>query len=260
MRTDRRSTRPTTQAPRAPGPPGRRRPPERLDPVRPRHHLVRGSDETRADPEWFDVASTQELLEAIETIDLDGPWSSVADAVIPVLRRRRPMPPGSDDLLSRTMPPGIETLFGIDIGPGVAYIGPWAGLTWGVGDDEIVELAVTNVRARASARRRFGLLTESVDGVPVQMFQSRDGWASALLLVPEELDRAFGPGPGLILAPMRDLLVHMPIDTHPGLAGWLLGELSSLDPNGLAVPIVALVDGQLSLAKGTSAPPPCHPH
>ena len=56
------------------------------------------------------------------------------------------------------------------------------------------------------------------DGIPTIAFQSREGWASALLLMPDALCRVLGERSGLVLAPMRDLVLRLPLDTDPELA------------------------------------------
>jgi len=197
------------------------------------------------------MAPLEEVLAAIESMDLDQPWNAIAAQVLPVLPRWRKLPGDADPPVRRSWPPGLETAFGVDIGPAFVYIGAWALDHWGVTLDEVAECAVANIRERASARRYFGLLRDSVAGMPISAFQSREGWASALLLVPDELARVFGPEPSLILAPMRDLLLQLPIDADPGLAAWLLEDFATLDPNGLKVPVLALVDGELALVPRT---------
>jgi hypothetical protein len=194
------------------------------------------------------MASVEEVMAALEGVDLDQPWTALRHQVIPVLPRWRPFPGPADEPVVRSWPPGLETQFGLDIGPAFLYIGAWALGHWGVTPDELADQAIENVRERVGARRHHPLLTDSVGGLPMTAYQSRDGWASTLLLVPELLVRIFGPDPALILAPMRDLVIAVPIDSDPDLAAWLLEEFSSMDPNGLAVPVLALVDGKLSLA------------
>jgi hypothetical protein len=194
------------------------------------------------------MASLEEVLDALEGVDLDRPWAAIRHQVIPVLPRWRPFPGPADTPVTRTWPPGLEARFGLDIGPAFLYIGSWALEHWAITADELADQAIANVHERVAARRHHPLLTDSVGGLPMTAYQSRDGWASTLLLVPELLVRIFGPEPALVLAPMRDLVIQVPVDADPDLAAWLMEEFSSMDPNGLAVPVLALVDGRLSLA------------
>ena len=199
------------------------------------------------------MASMEEVLAAIEMVDLDRPWAAVAPSVMPVLRRRRPLPAEADAPLRRIYAPGLEVSFGVDIGPAFFYIAPGQVSRWGVTEDEVAARGLANVRARAEARRQFGLIRDTVGGTPLMAFQSREGWASALLLLPDLLARVFGPAPALILAPMRDILFRLPIDAEQELALWMLDEFTSLDPNALEVPVLALVDGDLRFASEGSS-------
>jgi hypothetical protein len=104
---------------------------------------------------------------------------------------------------------------------------------------------LSNVRARVAARKQFALATERIADVPTIAFQSREGWASSLLLLPDELTRVLGERDGLVLAPMRDLIMLMPLDADPGLAVYLLDEFAEADMNALDLPIFVLLDGEL---------------
>ena len=88
---------------------------------------------------------------------------------------------------------------------------------------KIVAVAAEGARAagaeaaaarRVDRRRQFALIHERIADVPTLAFQSRDGWASQLLLLPHELVRVIGDRNGLILAPMRDLLICLPLDVE----------------------------------------------
>ena len=86
--------------------------------------------------------------------------------------------------------------------------------------------------------------------MPTLAFQSREGWASQLLLLPDQLVRVLGDRNGLILAPMRDLVISLPLDVEREFAHWLLEEFAEVDMNALDIPPLALVDGHLSHAVG----------
>ena len=81
--------------------------------------------------------------------------------------------------------------------------------------------------------------------MPVRILQSGLGCASALVLVPDELQRIFGTERQCLIAPMRDLLISLPADADRELVGWLNEEFATMDPNGLALDAFVLEDGSL---------------
>ena len=77
------------------------------------------------------------------------------------------------------------------------------------------------------------------------MLQSGAGCASALVLVPDELERIFGAAPQALIAPMRDILISVPPDTDTAWLAWLNDEFAEMDPNGLALDAFRLEAGEL---------------
>jgi hypothetical protein len=183
----------------------------------------------------IELATPEAVLRAMGDLPPDLEWHALAPDVIPILPRRRPLPPGAGEPFRVTLPPGIPTGFGIDIGPAFLVVGESLLGTWPIGPAELVATALDNLRDRMRRVRPRDLLPESIDGVPVRMLQSGVGCASTLVLVPDELRRIFGPEPALLLAPMRDLLISLPADADRSFAGWLNEEFASIDPNGLAL-------------------------
>lgn len=57
-----------------------------------------------------------EVLAAIEAIDLDQGWEQVGPALVPLLPRRRPLP-AMDPPLTSVLPPGLRIAYGVDVGP-----------------------------------------------------------------------------------------------------------------------------------------------
>jgi hypothetical protein len=132
-----------------------------------------------------------------------------------------------------TLPPGIPVGFGIDIGPAFLVVGETLLATWQIDAADLVATALGNLRTRLREVRPRDLVAQEIGDVPVRVLQSGLGCASALVLVPDELERVFGAGPQLLLAPMRDLLLSMPPDVDRRFARWLQDEFSEMDPNGL---------------------------
>ncbi len=196
------------------------------------------------------TASVEEVMSAIESVDFSAPWEKVAPDLRLALPRRRALPVDIGGLPQREFAPGIRVVLGLDVGPAMLFVAPEQLEGWGVTADDAFERALDNVRARVKARRQFALIHERIADVPTIAYQSREGWASSLLLLPDELTRVLGDRNGLILAPMRDLIISLPLDVEREFAHWLLEEFAEVDMNALDVPLLALVDGQLSQAVG----------
>ena len=190
-------------------------------------------------------ATPEAVLRAMGGLPPDLDWDVMAPNVIPILPRRRAMPPMAGEPFRVTLPPGIPTGFGIDIGPAFLVVGSSLLETWPVGPAELVATALDNLRARVRAVRPRDLVAQSIDAVPVRVLQTGVGCASALLLAPDELVRVFGPEPQCLIAPMRDLLVSLPPDTDRAFIAWLNEEFSEMDPNGLALDAFVLDGGGL---------------
>ncbi len=208
----------------------------------------RGSKPYRYVPinEHVSQAAPEEVLRAMSRLPKDLDWEVMAPNVVPVLPRRRPMPPDIGNALTVLLPPGIPTGFGIDIGPAVMHIGHDLLASWGIEPGDVATQALENLGRKTASARPRDLFTERIGETPVRTLQSGWGWASTLVLLPDELVRIFGPADQVLVAPVRDLLMSAPADTDPGFLAWLRDEFGSLDPNALAVEAFALRRGQLS--------------
>ncbi len=196
------------------------------------------------------TAPVDEVVRAIESLDLSAPWREVAPNLRIALPRRRALPVDPDELPARDFSPGIRAVLGLDIGPAMLFVSYEQLKGWGVSTERAFEQALANVQARVAAREQFALICERIADVPTIAFQSREGWASTLLLLPDELVRVLGRCNGLVLAPMRDLILCLPLDVEREFARYLLEEFAAADMNALDLPPFALVDGHLSHAVG----------
>jgi hypothetical protein len=200
------------------------------------------------------TAEVHEVMAAIEAVDLGASWQEVAPRLRIALPRRRPLPPGTDDLPARVYPPGIRATLGLDIGPAMLFVNDAQLTGWGVSADTAFRRALGNVRERVRRRKQFALVHERILDTPTVAFQSREGWASSLLLLPKELVRVFGQREGILMAPMRDVLILMPLDAEPGLALMVLEDFAEVDMNALDLPLFVLLDGKLHATVAIPAP------
>lgn len=188
-------------------------------------------------------ASLEAVMLAVGGLPPDLEWPELAPDVLPILPRRRPMPSGAGEPFRVTLPPGIPTGFGIDIGPAFLVVGTSLLGSWPIGPAELVATALDNLRRRMRPVGPREVARQVIDGVPVRALQSGTGCASTLVLVPDELRRILGPEPQLLVAPMRDLLLSMPLDVDRSFAAWLNDAFAGMDPNGLALDAFPVQDG-----------------
>jgi hypothetical protein len=193
----------------------------------------------------MEQASPDAVLRAMGELPQDLDWEVMAPNVIPILPRRRPMPPQAGEPFRVTLPPGIPTGFGIDIGPAFLVVGESLLRSWPIGPADLVAAGLQNLRARLRGVRPRDLLSQTLDGVPIRVLQSGVGCASALVLVPDELRRIYGETPQCLIAPMRDILISMPADADRAFVSWINEEFSEMDPNGLALDAFVLEGGNL---------------
>ena len=191
--------------------------------------------------------SRAEVRAAIDGLQAELPWDQLRTRLAPVFIRRRPLPPGVPRPVTVRHAPGLEFGLGVDIGPAFIYVGQELLESWSVTLDQAVTCAMENLRSTARAERCVELEYAECADVPLWAYQSRNGLASGLLLLDDELVRRFGDEPRLLIAPMRNLLLAAPFDADRELVDWVRDEIANEDPNGLDLPVFALVDGQLSI-------------
>jgi hypothetical protein len=191
--------------------------------------------------------SRVEVRAALEGLPADLPWDELKGHLTPVFVRRRPLPAAAPRPVMVRHGAGLEFGLGVDVGPAFMYVSHALLESWSVDLDEATEVAMDNLRATARAERCVELEYATIADMPLWAYQSRSGLASALLLLPDELALRYGDQPQLLIAPMRNLLLSAPFDADRELVAWLRDEISTEDPNGLDLPVFALVDGRLSV-------------
>jgi hypothetical protein len=193
------------------------------------------------------LASPEAVGAAIAALPADLDWSVLAEHVVPLFQRRRPLPPDVPPPIQVVLPPGLSVGFGVDIGPAFLSITDRLLDRWGIDRAGLVCRALENTETRARLLEpsdvRHG---EVFDGLPIAGLMARILPASALLLVPHELERLFGPEERLFVAPMRDLLIGLPGDVDPATACFIRDAVAEDHPNALALEGFRLRDGRLT--------------
>jgi hypothetical protein len=177
------------------------------------------------------MATPEAVREAIGKIPADLSWSFAQPRVLPMLPRRRPMPPGTPPIATADIGPLHGISFGIDIGPGALVVGEAVLASFGCGISGLRDAALRNARERLSGLALSDVERQRVNGTDVRLIQAGTTGASALLFFPDALAKLIGASPALLIAPMRDLLVAIAPGKYD-FAMWLAEELSVMDPNG----------------------------
>ena len=184
--------------------------------------------------------------DALRRLDAHGfAWKDVASDILPVFERARPSGYPVDPPALTVLPPGVTVGFGVDAGPAFMRISTTHLAHWPVDLPGLADRALDNLRHRTREVDERDLLRDAVDDVPVAVFQSRDGWASTTVLLPEAMDHLFGPGPALFIAPSRDLLIGLPVEVDTEFATWLTEEFEAIDPNALRLEAFEWRDGSV---------------
>ena len=192
-------------------------------------------------------ASLDEVLAAIEELPSELTWESIAQDVVPLFQRVRPYDPSMPEQLRVVMPPGLSVGFCVDVGPAFITISPDMALNWGVPPDRILERALANLEERMAAVRPRDVHDGTIGDVPVRLLQSPAGSASTYVLAPKALGRILGTHRQLVMAPMRNLLISLPVSVDRDFAAWLFDEFAAQDPNCLAPAGFLVGDGELVL-------------
>ena len=192
------------------------------------------------------TASLEELVAAIQGLN-DVTWPRLQPLVRPIFQRRRPFAFEAPPAATVVVPPGVSIGFAADIGPALVHVHGELLDRWQVGLEEVRKVAFRNLRSAIRARGRWNLVREPVHGQETVAFQSEEGWASTLLLVPDLIEYVFGGGDRLFVAPMRDLLIGLPPAVERGFATWLTSEFEALDPNALCLEAFLWSAGRLSI-------------
>ena len=101
----------------------------------------------------IEQATPEAVFRAMGGLPPDLDWEVLAPNVIPILPRRRPLPPQAGEPFRVTLPPGIPTGFGIDIGPAFLVVGTSLLSSWPIGPADLVATGLENLRSRMRAVR-----------------------------------------------------------------------------------------------------------
>jgi hypothetical protein len=198
----------------------------------------------------IETPSLDEILTSIDRMPDPGEWSNVSRIVMPMFIRARPHAFSAEqgELVTVEMPPGVTVGFGLDIGMAFAHVTRDLLSKWDRDLGTLVSQAMNNLRRRAAQLTPDYVIHEPSDsGYTMKGLQAPGGWASTLLLLPEDLERLFGCEPQVFIAPMRALLMSFPADVPRDTVAFFAQEFEGLDPAALRLEAFVLRDGRLTI-------------
>src|SRR3954462_9696898 len=134
------------------------------------------------------VRSDPRLLRALRKVDADGfSWEAVADDILPVFERARQFSFKVDPPALTALPPGVSVGFGIDAGPAFMRVSTTHLAAWNIDLQTLGTRALANLGERVGRVEAGDLRLGQIDGIPVDLFESGDGWASTTVLLPDAI-------------------------------------------------------------------------
>ncbi len=189
-----------------------------------------------------------DALAALRSLTSFDSFDGVRDRIVPMLPRIVPPPDSGDPLVTVFLPPGIPVGFGVDLGGSYGTVSLPMLDRWGIDPGALALTALANTRRFGEGQDAATIQEVPMDNVLVRALQVGAGWESALVLVPDELERLFGPGPAIVAVPLRPLVLAFPV-ADPVVALEINALLADSDPRGLAVEPMLLAGGRLEFLR-----------
>lgn len=178
---------------------------------------------------------------------LSGPpgFEEAMDDIVPMLPRIYPAQTYGMEPVRVMLPPGLQVEFAIDMGGSYGTVMTSMLSDWGVEAGTVALAALANLRRDAEARDPRTVEEVVHNGMTLRALRQVNGWESALILVPDMLERFFGSEPVLVAAPLRTTLMALDGMVDPREIFELSAAFAASDPRGLAVDPMLLADGRL---------------
>lgn len=171
-------------------------------------------------------------------------WDWASDRVVPLLAGPYLGRPG-EDLVRTALDPGCAVVFGVDLGGAFANVDVAVARRWECTTAQIRDAAMANLRQRASLLEPEDVASGTLSGRIVRLIHRTVGWASSLVLVPDELMRLFGSDDQILAAPGRSKLLSFPIDTPASVVADVVVDFERSETYPLWLDPFVLVDGTL---------------
>lgn len=171
-------------------------------------------------------------------------WEWAKPRLVPLLAGPTIDPVG-ERLVRVVMDPGVAVAFGIDLGAAFPLVDEAVATRWECTAEQIREAAAANLGRRAAKLEPRIVRTATMSGHQIRLIADRPGWASSILLVPDELRRLFGDHDQLFAAPRRDTLLNFQPDIPSRVAGEIVVDFEAGATYPLMLDPFCLEDGVL---------------
>jgi len=175
------------------------------------------------------IAEQRALRRAARAMPERATWEWVAPRLMPLIAGPRIDRPG-DPIVRVVSGIGPALVFGVDLGGVLPVVDRRVAERWERTSDEIHQAAMANLRARAARVAPAAVVEATMSGRIFRIVRRPKGAAASLILLPDEIERLFGPVPQLLAAPAPGALLSFPPQIPPWAAAEIAFEFEAREP------------------------------
>ena len=172
-------------------------------------------------------------------------WDWARPRLVPLLAGPYLGQPG-EGLVRAIAPCRVAVVFGVDLGGVCATVDEPIAERCECTSAQLFDTAMHNLRARAARIDRSAVTSGTFSGRIVRLLRRPAGWASSVLLVPQELVGLFGAQDQLFTPIGQSTLLSFAIDTPPAVVAEIASDLEMDEVYPLLLDPFALIDGKLT--------------
>lgn len=191
---------------------------------------------------------------AVRRMPKPVPWEWARPRLLPLLAG--PYIDADDDPPVRGISDlGCAVVYGLQVGSAFPLVNERVAERWECSADQIHGVAMANLEARASRLSASAVKGGTLSGRIVRIADRDVGWASSLLLVPDQLMRLFGSTDQVFGAPSRSVLISLPLGTPPEIVAHIVIDFEMAETWPLMLDPFVLLGGRLSWDSGDEEEP-----
>lgn len=161
---------------------------------------------------WPPVPSERERRRALRRMPDDPSWEWARARVLPVIELPEPTSSPGDPHITVSGPFGMRIGFGIDLRDVMVRVPETLATRWQIMHYAVEEAALENLRLLAANLAPADVHEMMHEGTLARSLTVPPGNATALILIPDELQRLLGPDRTTLVTVSRGLLLALPAD------------------------------------------------